>query len=282
MGQGGYAHPEVLVETGWVAEHLNDSSIRMAESDEDVLLYEVGHVPGAVKIDWHTELNDALIRDYLDAEHFSKLLSEKGIAHDTTVIFYGDKNNWWACYAFWVFKLFGHIDCRIMNGGRKKWIDEGRPLTKDVPRTPRTNYQAPPRDDSAIRAFRGDVLRHLEARGALVDVRSPEEYTGQRMHMPDYPNEGALRGGHIPGAKSIPWARAVREDGAFKSVEELRALYSTEGITPDKDVIAYCRIGERSSHTWFVLKYLLGFPEVRNYDGSWTEWGNLVGAPVER
>ena len=282
MTQNGYAHPETLVETEWVAQHLNDANIRIVESDEDVLLYDVGHVPGAVKIDWHTELNDPLIRDYLDADRFGQLLSEKGIGNDTTVIFYGDKNNWWACYALWVFKLFGHQDCRVMNGGRKKWIDEGRALTKDVPHYPKTRYQAPPRDDTTIRAFRGDVMRHLEARGALVDVRSPDEYSGLKMHMPDYPQEGALRGGHIPGAKSIPWAKAVREDGTFKSVQELKELYGSQGVTPDRDVIAYCRIGERSSHTWFVLTYLLGYPKVRNYDGSWTEWGNLVNAPIER
>lgn len=282
MAQNEYVHPEMLVETGWVAEHLNDPNIRIVESDEDVLLYDVGHVPGAVKVDWHTELNDPIIRDYLDAERFSKLMSEKGIGNDTTVIFYGDKNNWWACYALWVFKLFGHKDCKVMNGGRKKWIDEGRTLTKDVPQVPRTNYKAPPRDDKTIRAFRGEVVAHLGKKGALVDVRSPGEYSGELLHMPDYPQEGALRGGHIPGAKSIPWAKAVREDATFKLADELKALYEGQGITPDKDIIAYCRIGERSSHTWFVLTYLLGYPKVRNYDGSWTEWGNLVNAPIER
>jgi len=282
MAQNEYVHPEMLVETGWVAEHLNDPNIRIVESDEDVLLYDVGHVPGAVKVDWHTELNDPIIRDYLDAERFSKLMSEKGIGNDTTVIFYGDKNNWWACYALWVFKLFGHKDCKVMNGGRKKWIDEGRALTKDVPQVPRTNYKAPPRDDKTIRAFRGEVVAHLGKKGALVDVRSPGEYSGELLHMPDYPQEGALRGGHIPGAKSIPWAKAVREDATFKSADELKSLYEGQGITPDKDIIAYCRIGERSSHTWFVLTYLLGYPKVRNYDGSWTEWGNLVNAPIER
>ncbi|MGH2592765.1 MAG: sulfurtransferase [Anaerolineae bacterium] len=282
MSENGYAHPEMLVESGWVAEHLNDPNIRIVESDEDVLLYDVGHVPGAVKVDWHTELNDPIIRDYLDAERFSKLMSEKGIGNDTTVIFYGDKNNWWACYALWVFKLFGHKDCKVMNGGRKKWIDEGRALTKDVPQVPRANYKAPPRDDKTIRAFRADVVAHLGKKGALVDVRSPGEYSGELLHMPDYPQEGALRGGHIPGAKSIPWAKAVREDATFKSVDELKALYDGQDITSDKDIIAYCRIGERSSHTWFVLTYLLGYPQVRNYDGSWTEWGNLVNAPIEK
>jgi len=282
MGKDRYVHPQVLVETDWVAEHLNDSNIRIVESDEDVLLYEIGHVPGAVKIDWHTDLQDQVVRQYLDAEHFSKLMSEKGISRDTTVIFYGDKNNWWACYAFWVFKLFGHPNCRVMNGGRKKWIDEGRALSKEAPRYSQTTYTAPRRDDKTIRAFRGDVMAHLEKNLPLVDVRSPQEYTGERLHMPDYPNEGALRGGHIPGAKNIPWARAVQENGTFKPAAELRALYQSEGVRPDKDIIAYCRIGERSSHTWFVLTYLLGYPSVRNYDGSWTEWGNLVDVPVER
>ena len=277
-----YVHPEVLVETEWVADHLNDPKVRIVESDEDVVLYEVGHIPGAVKIDWHTDLQNPVLRQYLDSELFSRLMSEKGIRRDTTVVFYGDKNNWWACYAFWVFKLFGHPDCRVMNGGRKKWIDEGRALVKEVPSYPRTDYKAPQRDDKTIRAFRGDVMVHLEKKASLVDVRSPQEYTGERLHMPDYPNEGALRGGHIPGARNIPWSRAVQENGTFKPYAELKALYEGEGIVPGKDVIAYCRIGERSSHTWFVLTYLLGYPRVRNYDGSWTEWGNLVGAPIER
>jgi len=277
-----YAHPEVLVETSWVSEHLNDPSLRIVETDEDVLLYEVGHIPGAVKIDWHTELQDQVMRQYLDAEDFAQLMSEKGIGRDTTVALYGDKNNWWACYAFWVFKLFGHPDCRIINGGRKKWIDEGRELSKVVPAYPKAAYQAPRRDDKTIRAFRGDVMAHLAKKLPLVDVRSLPEYTGERLHMPDYPNEGALRGGHIPGAKSIPWSKAVQENGAFKPAAALAALYHGEGITPDKDIVTYCRIGERSSHTWFVLTYLLGYPNVRNYDGSWTEWGNLVGAPIER
>jgi len=280
--KNGYAHPEMLVETDWVAEHLNDKNVRLVESDEDVLLYDVGHVPGAVKVDWHTELNDSVIRDYLDAERFSALLSQKGIANDTTIVFYGDKNNWWACYALWVFQLFGHQNVKVMNGGRKKWIDESRLLTKDVPQYPKTNYKAPPRDDKTIRAFRQDVQRHLENKGALVDVRSPGEYSGELLHMPDYPQEGALRGGHIPTAKNIPWAKAVREDSTFKPAAELKDLYEGQGFTPDRDIIAYCRIGERSSLTWFVLKYLLGYPKVRNYDGSWTEWGNLVNAPIER
>ncbi len=277
-----YAHPEALVSTQWVADQLNDPNIRIVESNEDILLYDRGHVPGAVKIDWVGDLNDPLIRDYLDGERFAKLLSAKGIGKDTTVVFYGDKNNWWACYAFWVFQLFGHTNAKIMNGGRKKWEEEGRPLTTEVPKYSPTNYPAPKRDDSKIRAFRDQVREHLKKSGALVDVRSPGEYSGELLHMPDYPQEGALRGGHIPGAKSIPWARAANEDGTFKSLADLHALYESQGITPDKDVIAYCRIGERSSHTWFVLTYLLGYPKVRNYDGSWTEWGNLVGAPIER
>ncbi len=277
-----YAHPELLVSTDWVAQHLTDPKVRIVESDEDVLLYDIGHVPGAVKIDWQTDLNDPIVRDYLDAERFSALLQAKGIAGDTTVVFYGDKNNWWACYALWVFKLFGFKDTRIMNGGRKKWIDEGRELSKVVPSYPKTGYQAPKRDDSKIRAFRSDVVSHIDKKLPLVDVRSPGEYSGQLLHMPDYPQEGALRGGHIPGAKSIPWGKAVAEDGTFKSAAELKELYQSQGIAPDKDIVAYCRIGERSSHTWFVLKYLLGFGDVRNYDGSWTEYGNLVGAAIER
>jgi thiosulfate/3-mercaptopyruvate sulfurtransferase len=277
-----YAHPEVLVETEWDAQHLNDKNLRVVESDEDILLYEVGHIPGAVKIDWHVDLQDTLVRDYINKRGFETLLSNHGIANDTTVVFYGDKNNWWACYAFWVFKLFGHEKCLIMNGGRQKWIAENRPMSKDVPSYPRTNYVAKERDDKKIRAFRDDVMKHIGSRNPLVDVRSPQEYSGELLHMPGYPQEGALRGGHIPGAKSIPWAKAVREDGTFKPADELKALYEPQGITADKDVIAYCRIGERSSHTWFVLTYLLGYPQVRNYDGSWTEWGNLVGAPIEK
>jgi thiosulfate/3-mercaptopyruvate sulfurtransferase len=277
-----YAHPEVLVETGWVQEHLNDPKIRIVESDEDVLLYEVGHLPGAVKVDWHVDLQDAVVRDYINQRGFEALLSSRGIANDSTVVFYGDKNNWWATYAFWVFKLFGHDKCLIMNGGRQKWIAENRPLTKEVPQYPPTRYAARERDDTQIRAFRDQVMRHVTSGNPLVDVRSPQEFTGELLHMPSYPQEGALRGGHIPGARNIPWSRAVREDGTFKSADELKDLYGTQGITPEKDVIAYCRIGERSSHTWFVLQYLLGFPKVRNYDGSWTEWGNLVGAPIEK
>jgi thiosulfate/3-mercaptopyruvate sulfurtransferase len=276
-----YAHPEVLVDTDWVAAHVDDPKVRLLESNEDVLLYETGHIPGAQKLDWVGDLNDPVVRDYLDKGHFEQLMSRLGIANDTTVVFYGDKNNWWATYALWVFKLFGHQDARILNGGRKKWIDEGRPLTKDVPSYPQTQYHAQERSDAEIRAFRQQVLESL-GKVALVDVRSPDEYTGKKLHMPEYPQEGALRGGHIPTAQNIPWAQAANEDGTFKSREQLEQLYTGKGVTPDKDVIAYCRIGERSSHTWFVLKYLLGYNNVRNYDGSWTEWGNSVGVPIER
>lgn len=278
-----YAHPEVLVDTTWVADHLNDPSVRLVESNEDILLYETGHIPGAIKIDWIADLNDPITRDYLDRERFEQLLSAKGISNDTTVVFYGDKSNWWATYAFWVFKLFGHKDARILNGGRAKWIAEGRELTKAVPNYPSTSYQAPERDDTQIRAFRGQVFEHITQRGkALVDVRSPQEYSGEKLHMPEYPQEGTLRAGHIPTAANIPWGQAVNEDSTFKSRPDLETLYGNQGLTADKDIIAYCRIGERSSHTWFVLTYLLGYPQVRNYDGSWTEWGNLVGAPIEK
>lgn len=277
-----YAHPEVLVSTDWVSQHTNDPKIKIVESDEDVLLYEVGHIEGAVKIDWQTDLQDQLIRDYIDKAKFEKLLSEKGIANDTTVVFYGDKNNWWACYAYWVFKLFGHDKAVVMNGGRQKWIEEGRPLTKDVPSYPKTAYKVPGVNES-IRAFRDDVTKHIGTKKPLIDVRSPKEFTGELLHMEAYPQEGALRGGHIPGAKNVPWATAVKEDGTFKSADDLKAIYvDDKGLKKGDDVIAYCRIGERSSHTWFVLTYLLGFDKVRNYDGSWTEWGNLVKAPIEK
>jgi thiosulfate/3-mercaptopyruvate sulfurtransferase len=280
----GYARPEALVSTQWVADHLNDPNLRILESNEDVLLYDTGHIPGAQNIDWHADLNDPLTRDYLDPEEFAGLLSRLGITPETTVIFYGDKNNWWATYALWVFQLFGHDKVKIMDGGRKKWEDEGRPLSTEVPSYPETSYPVPARDDSKIRAFREDVLAHLDTPGRLVDVRSVEEYKGLKLHMPYYPQEGAMRGGHIPGAKNVPWARAANpETGEFKSAEELKAIYEEEiGLTATDDVIAYCRIGERSSHTWFVLTNLLGYERVRNYDGSWTEWGNLVRAPIAR
>ena len=280
----GYANPDVLVSTDWVAEHLNDPTIRIVESNEDQLLYPSGHIPGAVQVDWAADLNDQLRRDYLDRDGFEELMSRIGITPDTTVVFYGDKNNWWATYAFWVFQLFGHTNAKVMDGGRLKWEKEGRELTRDVPAYPATTYTAPERDDKTIRAFRDEVLKHVEAGKPLVDVRSPAEYSGERTHMPEYPQEGVLRGGHIPGAKSVPWARAANpDDGTFKSADELRAIYEEEqGLKAGDDIIAYCRIGERSSHTWFVLTYLLGYPNVRNYDGCWTEWGNSVGVPVER
>ena len=224
-----YAHPEVLVETEWVAQHLNDKNLRIVESDEDILLYEVGHVPGAVKIDWHTDLQDTVVRDYVNKWSFEALLSGRGIAKDTTVVFYGDKNNWWACYAYWVFKLFSHEKCLVMNGGRQKWIAESRPLSKDTPNYAHTTYVARARDDTKIRAFRDQVLTHVQSGHPLVDVRSPQEYSGELLHMPGYPQEGALRGGHIPGARNIPWAKAAREDGTFKSADELQALYETQG-----------------------------------------------------
>jgi len=280
----GYANPGVLVSTDWVAARLNDPSVRIVESNEDPLLYASGHVPGAVQVDWTTDLNDQVRRDYLSREAFDALASRIGITPDTTVVFYGDKSNWWACYAFWVFQLFGHAAAAVMDGGRLKWEREGKPMTRDVRACPPTVYRAAERHDRPHRAFRDDVLAHIRAKGQLVDVRSPQEYSGERLHMPDYPNEGALRGGHIPGARSVPWARAVNpEDGTFKTAAELRDLYVGEqGLAPSEPTIAYCRIGERSSHTWFALKYLLGFPDIRNYDGSWTEWGNLVGVPIEK
>jgi thiosulfate/3-mercaptopyruvate sulfurtransferase len=280
----GYAHPEVLVTTGWVAARLDDPAVRIIESNEDPLLYSAGHVPGAVEVDWTADLNDAVRRDYLDHRAFEELLSRIGVTPEMTLVFYGDKYNWWATYAFWVFQLFGHRHARIMDGGRFKWELEKRPLTRVKPSYPRTSYRAQERDDSTIRAFRDQVLAHVAANRPLVDVRSPAEFSGERLHMPDYPNEGALRGGHIPGAVSVPWGRAINpEDGTFKSLEELRAIYEDEqNLQREDDIVVYCRIGERSSHTWFVLTYLLGYERVRNYDGSWTEWGNLVNVPIER
>jgi len=280
----GYAHPEVLVSTQWVADHLADPDVRIVESNEDVLLYETGHIPGAVKIDWVADLNDPLIRDYIDRPRFERLLRSKGISEDTTIVFYGDKNNWWATYAFWVFRLFGVKNLRLMDGGRLRWADEGRELVTAVPRYPEGSITVKERDDIRSRAFREQVLEHVKSGKRLVDVRSPEEYRGERMHMPEYPNEGALRGGHVPGARSIPWGRAINpETHTFRPASELRTIYQEEhGLTPGGDVIVYCRIGERSSHTWFALTYLLGFERVRNYDGSWTEWGNQVKAPVEK
>ncbi|MCY3985612.1 MAG: sulfurtransferase [Candidatus Dadabacteria bacterium] len=277
-----YANPDVLVTTDWVEEHIDDPDIVIVESDEDILLYEIGHIRNSVKFDWQTELQDQLVRDYVSRESFEALLSEKGISNDHAVVFYGDRSNWWACYAFWTFKILGHEKCLIMDGGRQKWVDEGRELVKEVPQRPRTDYKVSAVDES-IRAFRDDVLEHMNSHKPLVDVRSPKEYSGELLHMEAYPQEGALRGGHIPGAVNVPWATAANEDGTFRSADELVEIYEKgQGLTKDKDVIAYCRIGERSSHTWFVLTYLLGFENVRNYDGSWTEWGNLVRAPIEK
>jgi thiosulfate/3-mercaptopyruvate sulfurtransferase len=284
IDQRGYAHPDVLVSTEWVGQHLDDPKVRVIESNEDTLLYASGHVPGAVHVDWTSDLNDQIRRDYITRQGFDSLMSRIGATKDTTVVFYGDKNNWWACYAFWVFQLFGHTNAKVMDGGRVKWLKENKPVSRDVPSYAKTTYSAADRNDAPIRAYRDDVLAHLKKQGQLVDVRSPEEYAGTRLHMPDYPNEGALRGGHIPGAKSIPWAKAINpDDGTFKPAAELKKLYCEDNkLSPSGDTIAYCRIGERSSHTWFALNYLLGFDKVRNYDGSWTEWGNLVGVPIEK
>jgi thiosulfate/3-mercaptopyruvate sulfurtransferase len=279
-----YAHPDRLVSTEWLATAIEDGALDggnlvVVESDEDVLLYETGHIPGAVKIDWHTDLNDEVTRDYVDGEAFAALVAAKGISRDSTVVIYGDKSNWWAAYALWVFTLFGHEDVRLLDGGRDKWIAEGRALSTVTTVATPADYPVVERNDAPIRAFKDDVLAHFGK--PLIDVRSTEEYTGQRTHMPAYPEEGALRGGHIPTAASIPWARAAAGDGTYRNRGELEALYLGEaGLTEGDDVVAYCRIGERSSHTWFALKYLLGFETVRNYDGSWTEWGNAVRVPI--
>jgi thiosulfate/3-mercaptopyruvate sulfurtransferase len=274
-----YAHPERLVSTEWLAEHLGDPGLVVVESDEDVLLYETGHIEGAVKIDWHTDLNDPLVRDYVDGAGFAKLLGAKGIARDTTVVIYGDKNNWWAAYALWVFSLFGHEDVRLLDGGRAKWEAEGRPYTTDRENAPQVEYPVVERNDAPIRAYKEDVLAHFGS--PLIDVRSPEEFTGERTTAPAYPEESTLRAGHIPSAQNVPWAKAVAEDGGFKPLDELNAIYRDgAGLKDGDSVIAYCRIGERSSHTWFVLTHLLGLEGVRNYDGSWTEWGSAVRVPI--
>ncbi len=278
-----YARPEYLVTTQWLADHLDDPGLIVVESDEDVLLYETGHIPGSVKVDWHTDLNDPVVRDYVDGERFAELMAEKGISRDSTVVFYGDNFNWWAAYALWVFTLFGHEDVRLLDGGRQKWIAEGRPMTTDATVRPAAEYPVVDRDDSSIRAFIGETLEHSRAGLPLIDVRSPEEYRGEKLHMADYPQEGVLRGGHVAGAASVPWKRAASDDGTFKPRADLAAIYEGEiGLASGDDVVVYCRIGERSSHTWFVLTRLLGFENVRNYDGSWTEWGNVVGVPIER
>lgn len=280
----GYARPDALVSTAWVAEHLNDTNVRIIESNEDPLLYPSGHIPNAVEVDWTSDLNHQVVRDYIGKADFEALCGRIGITPDTTVVFYGDKSNWWATYAFWVFQLFGHENARIMDGGRAKWVAEGRELTREKPAIVPTRYKASQdRDDATQRALRDTVLAHVKTSGQLVDVRSPGEFTGEKLHMEGYPQEGAVRGGHIPGAQNIPWSRASNEDGTFKTAEELRAIYIGEkSLKPEEPTIAYCRIGERSSHTWFVLSYLLGFKDVRNYDGSWTEWGNSVGLPIEK
>jgi thiosulfate/3-mercaptopyruvate sulfurtransferase len=279
-----YAHPEVLVSTEWLAAHLNDPDQRIVESNEDVLLYDTGHIPGAVHIDWREDLQDPLVRDYISPDAFAALASRNGITPDTTVIFYGDKSNWWATYALWAFRLFGHTKVKIVDGGRDKWVKEGRALTKEKPKPAAASYPVPAkRFDAEIRAFYEETRAHFEAKKPLIDVRSPGEFRGEITHMPEYPQEGVLRGGHIPGAKSVPWKTAVNEDATFKSAAELRKIYGeVAGLQKGDDIVAYCRIGERSSHTWFVLTYLLGYEKVRNYDGSWTEWGNKVRAPIER
>ncbi len=274
-----YAEPGRLVTGDWLEQRLGTPGLVVVESDEDVLLYETGHIPGAVKVDWHTELNDPVVRDYVDGAGFAQLLSRKGIGRDDTIVIYGDKNNWWAAYALWVFSLFGHEDVRLLDGGRDKWIAEDRPLTTERTVRPATEYPVVERDDRELRAYKDDVLAHLGS--PLIDVRSPEEYDGSRTSAPAYPEEGTLRAGHIPTAMSVPWARAVAEDGGFKTRAELDAIYRDEvGLQDGDSVVAYCRIGERSSHTWFVLKHLLGFDDVRNYDGSWTEWGSAVRVPI--
>ncbi|NIJ03736.1 sulfurtransferase [Frigoribacterium faeni] len=274
-----YAHPERLVSTDWLQEHLGTPGLVVVESDEDVLLWDTGHIAGSVKIDWHLDLNDPVQRDYVDGEAFAALMSRSGIARDSTVVIYGDKNNWWAAYALWVFSLFGHEDVRLLDGGRAAWEAEGREYTTDAPEPVATDYPVVERDDSRIRAYKDDVLAHLGA--PLIDVRSPEEYSGERTTAPAYPEEGALRAGHIPSAQNVPWGRAAAEDGRFRSLGELDAIYRDgAGLAEGDDVVAYCRIGERSSHTWFVLHHLMGFENVRNYDGSWTEWGSAVRVPI--
>jgi thiosulfate/3-mercaptopyruvate sulfurtransferase len=281
MAGNGYAK-NVLVTTDWLAEHLGDGNLVVAEVDEDPDLYDEGHIPGAVKLHWREDLQDPVERDLADKARFEELMASRGIANDTTVVLYGDKNNWFAAYAYWYLKIYRHEDVRLVDGGRQKWIDEGRELSPDVPSPGTASYSAKQRDES-IRVYRDTVLGDLESAGiALVDVRSPQEYSGELIAPPGYEQEGASRGGHIPGAQSIPWAQAVQDDGTFKSADALRELYSAKGITPDKEIRAYCRIGERSAHTWFVLRELLGYENVKNYDGSWTEWGNLVDVPIER
>jgi thiosulfate/3-mercaptopyruvate sulfurtransferase len=278
-----YAHPEVLTDTHWVENHLKDGSVRIAEVDYDPRAnYELGHIPGSVLFDWKRDINDPISRNILSKQSCEELLQRFGINNDTTLILYGDFNNWFAAFAFWVFKYYGYTDVKIMDGGRKKWLEEDRPLSKDVPNYPKGNFKASEPDDS-IRVFMNYVKETLGKKDkALVDVRSPKEFTGEILAPPEYPTEHAQRGGHIPGAANIPWSQAVNDNGTFKSVDELKKLYDAKEIIPDKEIITYCRIGERSSHTWFVLKYLLGYPNVKNYDGSWTEWGNMIANQVEK
>ncbi|HRE79973.1 MAG TPA: sulfurtransferase [Opitutaceae bacterium] len=279
-----YAHPEVLVDGAWLQDHLHDPQLRIVESNEDVLLYDTGHIPGAVHIDWRGDLQDNTERDYISPEAFAAVCSKNGITPDTTVVFYGDKSNWWAAYALWAFRLFGHTRVKLLDGGSAKWKADGRPMTREKPVVQPTVYPASgQRHDAEIRAFFEDTLSHSRAQRPLIDVRSPGEYRGEITHMPEYPQEGVLRGGHVPGARSVPWKMAANDDGTFKTYEELKAIYTDKlGLRPHDDIIAYCRIGERSSHTWFVLTYLLGYDKVRNYDGSWTEWGNRVRAPIAK
>ena len=281
MSTNGYAK-NVLVTTEWLAEHLEDPGLVIAEVDENPDLYDEGHIPGAVKLHWRDDLQDPLVRDVVSQQDFERLLGERGISNDTTVVLYGDKNNWFAAYAYWYLKIYGHADVQLLDGGRQKWIEEGRELTTDIPSPAAAAYSAKDRDET-IRVRRDTVLAKLHAEGvALVDVRSPQEYAGELLAPPGYEQEGASRAGHIPGAQSVPWATAVRDDGTFKAADELREIYGGKGVTADKEVLAYCRIGERSAHTWFVLRELLGYGDVKNYDGSWTEWGNLVDVPIER
>ncbi len=279
-----YAHPEVLVDTNWTEEHINDQNVRIAEVDYDPKSnYFLGHIPGAVLFDWKQDINDPISRNIISKEACENLLRKAGLNNDTTLILYGDFNNWFAAFAFWVFKYYGYGDVRLMNGGRKKWLDEDRPVSKDVSNYNLGNF-ATSHSDENIRTYLYKVLKALDNKNStiLVDVRSPAEFTGEVTAPAEYPTEHAQRGGHIPGAINIPWSKAVNEDGTFKSTKELRKLYQEKGILPDKEIISYCRIGERSSHTWFVLKYLLGYPDVKNYDGSWTEWGNMIGNPIEK
>ncbi len=278
----GYVQPEVLVDADWVQAHLNDPKVRLIEVDVDTTAYDQGHIRGAVGFNWQKELQDQVIRAPLSKEHLEELLGRAGVSNDTTIVFYGDNNNWFAAWALWILKFYAHKDVRLLDGGRVKWLADKRELTTEIPSYPRTTYHAEsPRTD--IRALRDQILTQLgHSNLALVDVRSPGEFSGELLAPANLPQEGAQRGGHIPGAANIPWSMAMREDGTFKPADELRALYESKGVTPDKEVVAYCRIGERSSHTWFVLHYLLGYPKVRNYDGSWTEWGSLIGVPIER